>query len=135
MSLKKLALRPIDVLVLARARADAHPDATRAEASELDRRILEAAHAALGLTEETPGRITYGRPDAGFDPATDRSFTDLLELARTAADIIAKSRPLTPRTWSRKIVLTMPRRPITEPVTPSPARRLRIRRWTPSLCC
>ena len=95
-SLKKLALRPIDVLVLARARADAHPDATRAEASELDRRILEAAHAALGLTEETPGRITYGRPDAGFDPATDRSFTDLLELARTAADIIAKSRPLTP---------------------------------------
>jgi hypothetical protein len=95
-SLQKLKLRPIDVLVLAKARGEPQPDATRAEASELDRRILEGAHANLGLTEETPGRITYGRPDAGFDPATDRSFTDLLELARTAADIIAKSRPLTP---------------------------------------
>jgi len=95
-SLQKLKLRPIDVLVLAKARGEPQPDATRAEASELDRRILEVAHANLGLTEETPGRITYGRPDAGFDPATDRSFTDLLELARTAADIIAKGRPLTP---------------------------------------
>lgn len=95
-TLKKLGLRPIDLMLLARARAEAHPDATRAEASELDRRILEAAHAALALTVETEARITYGRIDAGFNPATDRTFTDLLELARAAAELLARGRPLGP---------------------------------------
>ena len=95
-SADQLALRPIDLMLLANARGEGGPGATRAEASELDRRVLEVAHAKLGLTIETPARIQYGRPGAGFDPATDRTLTDLLELARAAREVLSRSRPLGP---------------------------------------
>ena len=95
-SLDQLALRPIDVLTLVRSLSAPAPDSTSAAASELDRRVLEVAHGLMGLTEETQARIQYGRPAAGFDPATERTFSDLLELARKADSLITQSRPLTP---------------------------------------
>ncbi len=97
-TLEDLALRPIDLQLLADASVASStpaPGATAAQATELDRRILEIAHLKLGLAVETQARITYGRP-AGFDPATDRSFDDFLELARAARVVLARSRPLTP---------------------------------------
>ena len=90
-ALDDLRLRPIDLLLL----ADTKSAGSAKAADELDRRVLEAAHAKLGLVVETQARIAYGR-SAGFDPAADRCFGDLLELARAARVVIAKSRPLTP---------------------------------------
>ena len=95
-TLADLALRPIDLLLLADAAGEQAADATRAPATELDRRVLEVAHGKLGLAVETEARIAYGR-GAAFDPAVDRCFADFLELARAARGVLAASRPLAPK--------------------------------------
>ena len=95
-SLAALHVRPVDVLAMTQASADAPAGATTAAASELDRRVIEAAHAALGLTQESKAQIEYKRPVAGFNPAQDRTFADLLDLVQAVETVLSKSRPLTP---------------------------------------
>jgi hypothetical protein len=95
-SLAALHVRPIDLLSMTQASTDVPAGATTAAASELDRRVIEAAHAALGLSQESPAQIEYTRPAAGFNPAQDRTFSDLLDLAQAVETVLSKSRPLTP---------------------------------------
>jgi hypothetical protein len=95
-SLAELLVRPIDVLALSRALGEKDPAAIRAAATELDRRIQDVAFAKLGVTEDVETRIFYEAP-AVFDPAVDRTFTDVLEAARAAERVLAKARPLVPR--------------------------------------
>jgi hypothetical protein len=95
-SLAELRLRPIDVLALSRALGQQDPAASRAAASELDRRIQDVAFAKLGVEDEVETRILYEAP-AGFDPAVDRTFTDVLETARAVERVLGKARPLVPR--------------------------------------
>jgi hypothetical protein len=89
-ALSALALRPIDVYMLARGAA---PGAGPSAASELDRRVQQQALANLGLTNDEPTRITYAL-DAGADRTTARGFIDIIEIARAVQDVFARSRPL-----------------------------------------
>jgi len=94
-SLDLLDLRPVDVLALARALGDAERGATQSGASELDRRVRDAAYDKENITAEVETRIRYGRT-AGFDPLTQRTFADLLELARSVEQLLRHSRHLQP---------------------------------------
>lgn len=94
--LNLLGLRPIDVLALARALGGEERGAVQAGASELDRRVRDAAFTKAGITADVEARITYGRPAAGFDPVTERTFADVLELVRSFEQVLRLSRPLTP---------------------------------------
>jgi hypothetical protein len=94
-SLDELGLRPIDVLALARAQTQKVPTALHAAASELDRRIQDAAYADLAVADEVETRITYELP-ASADRMIERSFGDVLEVARAVSAVLAKSRPLGP---------------------------------------
>jgi hypothetical protein len=89
-SLADLGLRPIDVLELA-----AEAPAT-AQASELDLRVADFVITDGNLSLQ-PGeiRITYARWP-GFDPATERTFLDLLELARSLRRVVGGARGLRP---------------------------------------
>jgi hypothetical protein len=95
-SLDSLGLRPIDLLALARALGQEEQGAANAGASELDRRVRDAAYTKENLTEEETARISYGRPARDFDPVKDRSFADLFEIARAVEQVLRLSRPLTP---------------------------------------
>lgn len=94
-SLDLLRLRPVDFLALARSWAQ-ESGAKEAGASELDRRVRDAAYTKAGIAQETEARITYDRPVAGFDPVTDRTFADLVELARAIEQVLQHSRALVP---------------------------------------
>jgi hypothetical protein len=94
-SLDLLGLRPIDVLAIARTLGEQEPGATQAGASELDRRVRDAAYTKAAITAETDVRIGYGVRPAGFDPVSDRTLADVLELARAAEQVMRASRPLT----------------------------------------
>ena len=96
-SLDELRVRPIDVLALSRALGQRDPAASQAAASELDRRIQDVALAKLGVVDEVETRIFYEAPPAGFDPAVDRTFTDVLETARAVERVLGKARSLVPR--------------------------------------
>ncbi len=94
-SLDLLELRPIDVLAIARGLGDPERGATQSGASELDRRVRDAAYQKANITQEVETRIRYGRP-AAFDPLADRSFADLLELCRTIDQLFRHGRHLQP---------------------------------------
>ena len=89
-SLADLGLRPLDVLTLAVETPAA------AQASELDLRVADFVITSgnLNLAPADVG-ITYSRW-YGFDPATDRTFLDLLELARGLRRVVGGARPLRP---------------------------------------
>jgi hypothetical protein len=85
-TLSDLALRPLDVLQLART------SSTTGAASELDRRIVwRALNLASGAGEDQIA-ITYDR-DPSWSAAT-RSFPEILELARSINAMIGRARPL-----------------------------------------
>ncbi len=78
LTLNKLALRPLDLVVLARTQPPASGD------GELDRRVLHAASAPAG------SRVVY---DTSTAPIT---LAMALELARTVGELLAVARPLAP---------------------------------------
>jgi hypothetical protein len=77
-TLNALALRPLDLIVLARTTPSGAGD------SEVDRRVLAAVGAPAGA------RIDYAHTTA------PRTFTEVLELARTIGELFAVIRPLSP---------------------------------------
>jgi hypothetical protein len=77
-ALNTLALRPLDLVALARTPPPATGD------GELDRRVLQAANAPAG------SRVVY---DAAGAPVT---LAAALELARTIGELLARARPLSP---------------------------------------
>jgi hypothetical protein len=85
-TLAQLDVEPLDVLAMARAVGQGAADA------ELDRRIAWAIGAAI--TDASQVRITYAPVD--IDPATERSFAEVLEIARAVNELLAASRPLGP---------------------------------------
>jgi hypothetical protein len=86
-SLAELGLRPLDVLALAAA---AEPEA---QAAELDERVAFAAMARVPV--EVDLHIEYAR-DPAWDRASVRTFTEVLELGRAVAALVAGARPLGP---------------------------------------
>ena len=86
-TLDQLALRPLDVLALARAASEGP-----APLSELDARVVEAA-----LSAAPPGaRVTalvYDR-DPAWSRETVRTVPDVLEVARAVDRLLAVARPL-----------------------------------------
>lgn len=78
-TLDALALRPLDLIALARTTPTGAGDA------ELDRRVLAAAGAPTGA------HVDYGLS------GTTHSFAVVLELARTIGELLAVVRPLSPR--------------------------------------
>ena len=92
MTLDQLALRPLDVLALAKAVA-----ATSA-ASELDRRVLHAAFGDTVPADAAPGAsfsIVYA-PDPAWNRATTRSVPELVDLANAILRLVGGMRPLAP---------------------------------------
>jgi hypothetical protein len=94
-TLQQLKLRPIDVLALTRAPAKKDAAAGHAGKSELDRRIQEAAFATLRITQEAETRINYELA-ANVDRRVQRSFADILEVARAVEALLADKEPLAP---------------------------------------
>jgi hypothetical protein len=87
-TLGALRLRPIDLLSIARAAA-----VGEGPLSELDRRVADAA------LDQAPGgamvdSISYARDDAAAPD--ERSFSDVLAIARSINDLLANARPLAP---------------------------------------
>lgn len=95
-SLDLLELSPSDFFALARSLGQ-NSEATQAGASELDRRVRDAAYRKTNRTAEIETRISYTRPAAGFDPLRQRTFSDLLELCQAIEQVMRLSRPLTAR--------------------------------------
>lgn len=87
-TLDRLALRPIDVLALARAASEGP-----APLSELDQRVVEAALAAAP-PETRVEEITYER-DPTWSRDVVRTFPEIFEVARAVDRLLAVSRPLT----------------------------------------
>jgi hypothetical protein len=89
-TLANLGLRPLDVLALA------VQTPAMAQASELDLRVADYVIIDDNL-DLAPGdiRITYVRWP-GFDPASERTFLDVLELARSLRRVVGGARPLRP---------------------------------------
>ena len=85
-TLAQLDVEPLDVLAMAKVAAAGAAD------SELDRRIAWVVGAEI--VDSSQVRITYA-PD-GVDPATERTFAEVLEIARAVNDLLAASRPLRP---------------------------------------
>jgi hypothetical protein len=88
----QLALRPIDVVALARTAAAAPA------ASELDRRVLFAAFGddvPADAAPDTSFTLVY-EPDPGWDRATTRSVPELLDVASAIGRVVGGMRSLTP---------------------------------------
>jgi hypothetical protein len=82
---KQLGLHPLDVLALARALPQP------GQAGLLDTRII---FAAIGDDPtKTDARIDF-EPTAGFDPAVDRTFPEVMELAGVLGQALAGSRAM-----------------------------------------
>lgn len=94
-SLDLLNLSPSDFFALASSFSQ-DSGAAHAGASELDRRVRDAAYTKTNQIAEVETRISYARPAAGFDPVRQRTFADLLELCRAIQEVLRHSRPLTP---------------------------------------
>ncbi|MBN1491800.1 MAG: hypothetical protein JXA69_17945 [Phycisphaerae bacterium] len=94
-TLENLQLEPLDVLALARTIETQPLD------SELDRRVVHAAVANLPAGTEIPGaagegapfRIEYELPGLS---APERTFPEILEIARALNEMLGGARPLQP---------------------------------------
>jgi hypothetical protein len=88
-TLADLGLRAVDLLAIARGGT-----------AELDRRIVwEARRVAavpLGPDDPDPVVAVLHVPAPGRDPATERTFPEVLELARAAGAVLGAGRPLRP---------------------------------------
>jgi hypothetical protein len=89
-TLADLRLRALDVLALAGETAAA------AQAGELDRRVVDSFLTGSGVTGLTPEDLEITYTVQLPDRLTERSFYDVLELARSITRVVGGARPLRP---------------------------------------
>lgn len=100
-TLAQLALRPLDVLALARTPLPSDPVVVVdvagagpvAQGADLQRRIVTTALGAA--VQQGAARILFDRA-AGWSPTAVRTFPEILELARAINAVLGGARPLAP---------------------------------------